>query len=268
MLHLGRLTILASFCAFTGMVLTPRVNAIAEAEIDQSAKQAFVSQIPLDKLPEQVRNKLTYVIGRAQLFEKGKSEAFPCNPEVYRWLLESPDASLFAWKKLGATKAGVTRLENGSFLGTDGHGGEMRWSLIATGPTTRIWYAEGSGRIGPLLPTMTIRAIVALHFEDVKGVDGRKGVKHRLELLAHYDSSAIVNKLTNMSAESTGKKVIQQLEVFFSGMAWYVSEHSAWSRLTMSTWATTPESKTRLQQLIGTLDQADAAIENVIPASK
>ena len=138
MLHLGRLSILASFCAFTGMVMTPNVIALTEAEIDQSARQTFISQIPLDKLPDQLRNKLTYVIGRAQLFEKGKSEAFPCNPEVYRWLLESPDASLFAWKKLGATKAGVTRLENGSFLGTDGNGGEMRWSLIATGPTTRI----------------------------------------------------------------------------------------------------------------------------------
>lgn len=268
MLHLGRLTILASFCAFTGMVMPPRVNAVAEAEVDQSARQAFISQIPMDKLPDQVRGKLTYVIGKAQLFEKGKSEAFPCNPEVYRWLLESPDASLFAWKKLGATKADVTRQENGSFLGTDGNGGQMRWSLIATGPTTRIWYAEGSGRIGPLLPTMTIRAIVVLHFEDVKGTDGRKGVKHRLELLAHYDSSAIVNKLTNMSADSTGKKVMQQLEVFFSGMAWYVSEHSAWSRLTFGTWATTPEAKNRAQQLISKLDQADAAIENVIPTSK
>jgi len=268
MLQLGRLTILASLCAFTGMVITPPVVARAEAEIDQSAKQTFISQIPLDKLPDAMRNKLSYVIQRAQLFERGKSESFPCNPEVYRWLLESPDASLFAWKKLGATKASVTRQENGSFLGTDGSGGELRWSLIATGPTTRIWYAEGSGRIGPLLPTMTIRAIVTLHFEDVKGTDGRQGIKHRVEVLAHYDSTTLVNKLTNMSADSTGKKVIQQLEVFFSGMAWYVSEHSAWSRLALSYWANTPETKARYQQLISKLDQADSATETVIHTSK
>lgn len=268
MLHLGRPFILASLCALTSVVIAQPLNALTEAEIDQFAKQSFIAQLPLERLPDAIRNKVTYVIQRAQLFERGKQEAFPCNPEVYRWLLESPDASLFAWKKLGATKASVSRLENGSFLGSDGAGGEMRWSLIATGQTTRIWYAEGSGRIGPLLPTMTIRAIVTLHFEDVKGTDGRKGIKHRLELLANYDSSILINKLTNLSADSAGKKAIQQLEVFFSGMAWYVSEHASWSRQTLSAWATTSETKQRLQPLISQLDQADANIVNVIPASK
>jgi hypothetical protein len=266
MLHLGKLNILACWCALTCVVVITPVHAHFEPEVDQVAKYSFVTQIPLEKMAEPVKAKLTAVIQKGQLFERGKSESFPCNPEVYRWLLESPDASLFAWQRLGATKASVTRQDNGSFIGSDGAGGEVKWSLVASGPNIRIWYAEGSGRIGPLLPTMTIRAIVALHFEDVKGTDGRTGIKHRLELLAQYDSSILINKLTNMSADTAGKKALQQLEVFFSGMAWYISEHTAWSKLTLTQWAASKEAKDRLQSLLIKLDLADTP--TVIPASK
>lgn len=256
MLHLAKLPPLALLFALAGIGLLTHTSISHSADIDnnQLARQNCIAQIPMEKLTEPVRAKLNYVLKHAQMFERSKTESFPCNPDVYRWLLESPDASLFAWKKLGATKANIARLENGTFLGSDGSGGELRWHLIATGPLSRIWYAEGSGRIGPLLPTMTIRAIVFLNFQDVKGTDGRVGVKHRIELIANYDSNALVNKLTKMSAESTGKKVIQQLEMFFSGMAWYVTEHNDWSRKTFTQWASNPETKTRVQNLLGKLD--------------
>lgn len=261
MLHLVRLPSLAIFCALTALcVATCPVSAIGELDHDVVAKQTCIAQLPLEKLSDPLRTKLTKVLQQAQMFERSKTETFPCNPEIYRWLLDSPDASLFAWRKLGATKATINRLETGAFLGSDGAGGELRWHLIATGPLSRIWYAEGSGRIGPLLPTMTIKAVVFLNFQEVKGTDGRTGIKHRIEFIAHYDSNALVNKLTNMSAETTGKKAAQQLEMFFSGMAWYVSEHAAWSKKTFTQWASTPNDKDRLKQLIGKLEPADDAV--------
>lgn len=245
--------------AFLGMlvVLSTPSFAISEVEADLVARQSCIAQVPIDKLPAPLRAKVTKVITSAQMFERSKYESFPCHPEIYRWLLESPDASLFAWKKLGATKATITRLDNGTFLGTDGTGGELRCQLIAANASTRIWFAEGSGRIGPLLPTMTIRALVFLHFQDVKGVDGRTGIKHRLEVLVHYDSTTLVNKITNMTADSAGKKAVQQLELFFSGMAWYASEHANWCRNTFNQWATTPEEKMRTQVLFQKMAPAE-----------
>lgn len=239
--------------------------AYVEAEEEASARQSCIAQLPLDKLTDPLKAKLTKLIKNAQIFERSKHEAFPCNPEVYRWLLESPDASLYAWQRLGATKASIARLENGTFLGSDGNGSELRWHLVAAGPFSRIWYAEGSGRLGPLLPTMTIRALVFLNFQEVKGTDGRSGVKHRIDVLAQYDSIALVNKITNLSAESTGKKVVQQLELFFSGMAWYVSEHQSWSRTTFNQWATSAEAKQRAQQLYEKLDPVQMT-SSTVPA--
>lgn len=256
MLHLAKHPCCCALLILTGVCLLaqPSHSLGFDPEPDQQSRQKCIAQIPLEKLSEPVRNKINFVLKHAQLFHRSKTEAFPCNPDVYRWLLESPDASLFAWKKLGATKANITRQDNGAFLGTDGAGGELRWHLVATGPLTRIWYAEGSGRIGPLLPTMTIRAIVVLNFQDVKGIDGRNGIKHHIELFANYDSIAIVNKLTSMSADATGKKAVQQLEVFFSGMAWYVSQHSNWSRQTFTQWAGNKEAKARVQTLLEKLE--------------
>ncbi|HMO34510.1 MAG TPA: hypothetical protein PKA06_00570 [Gemmatales bacterium] len=250
--------------AFYGMLvaLVAPASLHGDALSDSLARQNCIAQIPLHQLSDSLRQKVMKVISSAQMYERSKYESFPCHPEIYRWLLESPDASLFAWKKLGATKASITRLENGTFLGSDGNGGQMRCELIAADDTNRIWYAEGSGRIGPLLPTMTIRALIFLHFQDVKGTDGRTGIKHRLQILVHYDSTTLVNKITNMTAESAGKKAVQQLELFFSGMAWYASEHNHWCRNTFQQWATTPETKARTATLLQKL-----SFQEVTPAS-
>src|SRR5689334_18633839 len=76
----------------------------AGADIDQLARQTTAAQVPVDQLAEPLRSQVNRVLQKGQLFERGKPEAFPCKPSVYRWLLDSPDASLNAWKKLGATK--------------------------------------------------------------------------------------------------------------------------------------------------------------------
>jgi hypothetical protein len=65
----------------------------------------------------------------------------------------------------------------------------------------------------------------------------------------------LLTKLTGMSAGAIGKKALQQVELFFSGMAWYASEHSAWTRHTFSRWANSPETKARSQQLLSYLDE-------------
>jgi hypothetical protein len=246
--------------SLVGLCLAGYCPAIAASDnqTDQFARQVSAAQIPLEKIAEPLRSKVALVLKKSQIFERGKSEAFPCNPEVYRWLLESPDASLFGWRKLGATKASILRQPDGSFLGTDGMGGELRWNLIATGPQSRVWYAEGSGRMGPLLPTMTVRAIVLLTFQEVHGTDARVGVKHRLDLFAHYDSTPLITKLTGISADTAGKKALQQIELFFSGMAWYASEHSTWAKTTFSQWANDSEAKTRIQPLMDLLSQGPA----------
>lgn len=249
--------ILTSFLVLTGWLFihTSMAPALSEAEIDQVAKQLCIARIPLEHLADPLRAKVTHCISKAQLFDRSKAESFPCDPDIYRWLLDCPDASLYAWQRLGATKASISKLSDGSFMGTDGMGGELRWRLIGTGQNNRIWFAEGAGRIGPLLPTMTVRALVFLHFQDVKGTDGRSGIKHRIEVLVHYDSNALVNKLTNLSADSAGKKAVQQMELFFSGMAWYVSEHGNWSKKTFSQWAQSEENKSRLKPLLNSLEK-------------
>ncbi len=228
-------------------------------EKDSAARQTSAGQVPVEKLAEPLRGKVNFVLQKGQLFQKGKSEAFPCTPEVYRWFLDSPDAALFAWKKLGATKASIHKQPDGCFLGSDGMGGELRWQQICSGPRSRIWYAEGSGRMGPLLPTMTIRAVVLLTFQEVQGVDGRPGIKHRLELFAHHDTTPLFSRITGLTAEAAGKKAMEQMELFFSGMAWYTSEHVSWSKTTFAQWACTPECQCRLEPLVQVLSKQDAA---------
>src|SRR5437763_5869 len=73
---------------------------------------------------------------------------------------------------------------DGGFLGKDGIGGELRWQTIHSEPGRRIWYAEGFGRAVPLLPALSLRAVVLLRYQEVRGDDGRFGIRHRVEVFA------------------------------------------------------------------------------------
>lgn len=202
-----------------------------EAEFDLDLlRRITASQIPTERLGADLRGRVDEVLKSGQLYTRGPTECFPCQPGVYRWLLDHPQWGVHAWRALGATKIKLEPQADGSFLGSDQQGGELRWRPIVTEAGRRAWYAEGTGRIAPLMPVMSVRAVVLLKFQEVQGEDGRIGIRQRTEVFALYDGRAaeLACKLLGLTAEAAGKKVIEQIGLFFSGMAWYLSENPEW----------------------------------------
>ncbi|HMP03696.1 MAG TPA: hypothetical protein PKD86_15840 [Gemmatales bacterium] len=204
----------------------------ANAEADQELlRQITAAQIPLEGLADELQTKVRDVLRKGQLYTRGPIECFPCQPSVYRLLVDHPEWTIHGWRALGATRLRIERQTDGSCLGSDPLGGELRWRPIVTEHGRRAWYAEGTGRPAPLMPLMTVRAVVLLKFQEVRGEDGRSGIRQRAEVFALYDGKAaeMVCKVLGMSSESVGKKILEQIGLFFSGMAWYMSENPEWS---------------------------------------
>lgn len=214
-------------------------------------RQAALSAIPLDRLNLADRAKVEEVLQGSSLYVRGPVESFPCRPAIYRWLLDYPEWGVHAWRQLGATQIKVERQKDDTFLGQDQSGGELRWRLVHEDSGKRVWYAEGSGRLAPLTPTVTIRAVLLLRYQEVMGEDGRIGIRHRTEVFAQYDpkSATVIQKLLQNSSETLGKKALEQVELFFSGMAWYLTENPEWGQKVMSSRAADAEQKRAYERL-------------------
>lgn len=214
-------------------------------------RRLSAAQVPLEKISEPLRARVDEIISSPTLYVRGPTEAFPCRPAIYRWLLDEPDWNIAGWKALAGTPISIDPQADGSFLGKDNQGGSLRWQCVFREPGRRIWYAEGSGRMAPFLPVMTLKAVLCLRYQEVMGDDGRIGIRHRTEAFAQYDakSAGWFTKMLGLTPEATGKKVLEQVEIFHSGMAYYVSEHPEWAKQVLAGKATSAEDRRKFESL-------------------
>lgn len=198
----------------------------ASAAAAKGPQTAAAAQVPVEQFTEPFRGKVADLLLQPMVYAQGPVEAFPCRPAVYAWFLDHPHAVALAWRTLGAPCASTHKQADGSFYSTDPRGGELRWVGILNEPGRRIWYAEGTGQPAPLLPVVTVRALLILRYQEVQGRDGRVGIRHQAEVFAQvHEPSAWLSKVCGPALDSPTKKLLAQVQFFFAGMARYLCEH-------------------------------------------
>lgn len=260
--------ILAALLVLITLCAAPPAPAWAETMDDATlARKLAAAQVPVDKLDEPFRTKVAEVLRQPSMYARGPVEAFPCRPAVYRWLLENPHWACRAWHALGAKGVSVEKKEDGCFVAGDRRGGELRWDRLVHERGRRIWYAEGTGRPGLLAPPVSMRAVLLLHFDEVRGSDGRIGIRHRAEVFAQFDgkTAALATKLWGTSVESAGKKTLEQLELFFSAMAWYWSENPDWARKILEQPGAGPDEQKQIEAVLRALPPSGKETPNPNP---
>jgi hypothetical protein len=183
--------------------------------------------VPLDSLPEKVRDRARLVLERPTLAVQGPVEVFCCDPETYAWLLDRPDQAVKLWRGLGAKCADIQDRGNGRMGYRDELGSDVHWDTVLSGPMQRVWYAEGVVKPAVLLPAAQVQAILVLDF--VAGFDGagRPAVKHQMHLVLHTDSHAVAlaTRFLGASAPRVAEQYVGQIETFFGALAWYLDQH-------------------------------------------
>jgi hypothetical protein len=183
--------------------------------------------VPLDRVPAAVRDRVRRVVEQPTLFARGPAEEFGGSPEVYHWFLDHPDRVAVAWRRLGAPCMEIGDRGNGKFGWVDGQGSDLAWETVYSSPQMRIWYAEGSARPGSLLPLVPVRAVVVLRHRDGADRLGRTLIRHQAEVFLQTDSktASLITRLIGPAAPRLVEQGAAQLELFFSGLAWYLDRH-------------------------------------------
>src|SRR5262245_254477 len=109
-------------------------------------------RVPLEALPAGLREGAQQVVERVTLSARGPAETFPCQPAMYRWLLDHPVEAGRLWRQLGAKVSEVEERGPGRFGWRDGKGSDVWWTVALRSPALVVLYAEGKMKPGRLPP--------------------------------------------------------------------------------------------------------------------
>ncbi|HEY7329913.1 MAG TPA: hypothetical protein VH592_19920 [Gemmataceae bacterium] len=203
-------------------------QTMSDAPKTSIVQQGFIpAPVPLDELPPSLRERVRVVLEHPTLSSRGPLEAFRCRPSMYYWLLDHPDVAMRLWRSLGAKCTEIQARGDGSFAWKDTQNGEVYWQTIVRNGRQRIWYAEGRVKAGPMLPAVSIRAVVMLNHQEGSDSKGKPAVRHQMDMILHTDSRAVnlAARLFGASAPRMAEEYVGQMEMFFGALAWYLSEH-------------------------------------------
>ncbi|HEY1380149.1 MAG TPA: hypothetical protein VGF55_25325 [Gemmataceae bacterium] len=209
----------------------PPTVAPAEYAVTQPRMRLFaptrprLAPVPLDVLPANLRDPIARVVRDPTLSAHGPAEEFVAGP--YDWLLDHPDRVATAWRRLGVPCVGITNKGDGRFLWSDGEGSDIAWVTAYSGPSMRIWYAEGQAKASTSLPVVPVRAVAVLRHTRRSDASGQVLVTHEVDVYLQTDSraAALVTRLLGPAAPRMAEQGASQLLMFFSAMAKYLDEH-------------------------------------------
>jgi hypothetical protein len=200
--------------------------ACAEPWAEKAKAASLPLPVPLDQMPAQTRDALSKVMKDPTLSAVSPVEEFVAHADMYEWLLDHPDRTAGAWRKLGVAAVEIKPLKDGRFCWKDENGSELVWQTVAQGPNGRVWYAEGKVKPGPLMPSVPVKAVAVLNHSDTPRTAGDSVIKQQIEVFLHTDSktAATVTKMLGDSAPRMAQQGSEQLLMFFSGIAKYARD--------------------------------------------
>jgi hypothetical protein len=183
--------------------------------------------LPLDQIDERHRDLVRQVLEKTTLSGRGPVETFYARAEQYEWFLDHPDRAVVAWRRLGAKCVSINPRSDGKFGWADENGSELTWETLLKRPGLRIWFAEGKVRPGPLLPMVPVKAVVVLRHTDSRAPDGAAVMHHQCDIFIHTDSktAAMMTRMLGPTAHRVAEQGLGQLQLFFSGISWYLERH-------------------------------------------
>jgi hypothetical protein len=186
-----------------------------------------IPQVPYQELSVAMQDKVRRVIAQPTLSANGPVQNFSANPLVYAWLLDHPDRVVTMWRRLGARCLEITDRGDGWFGWSDHDGSDVRWQTALARDGLRVWYAEGASRPLAWLPTIPFRAVVILRSATVKDNLRADHLRQEATLYVQTDSKAamLLARMLGPSAPRMAEQCMTQLEIFFSGIAWYLERY-------------------------------------------
>jgi hypothetical protein len=181
----------------------------------------------LDAVAPAYRDAVAHVVRQPTLSAKAADDEFTAHVKVYDWLLEHPDRTSLAWRRMSVPCVEITDLGDGRFHWSDPNGSELTWRTVGRFTDGLIWYATGKVKPGTLLPTVPVKAVAVLHVPREKRDEKAATFQPVVQVYLQTDSRAAnaVLRMIGPAAPRLAEEGAEQLLLFFSGPARHLYRH-------------------------------------------
>jgi hypothetical protein len=215
------------------ILLAATSTFVHATERQTPTRSAKVEPLRLDfnAIATTLRDKVRSVVEKPSLSAKGPSETFNTHSHVYRWLLDHPDKTIHLWRTIGATVAEIETRPDGYHF-SDESGTQVHWQTVLAQPGIHVWFAEGKVKPSVVLPLTSFRAVGVMQYKDGPDTKGLPAVRHQVHFFVQCDSraAALVLRLFGASAPKVAEQHLEQLQLFYGGMAWHLYQDEARAR--------------------------------------
>jgi hypothetical protein len=207
-----------------GLTAAGGLRAGDRAAVSISPFAVSAPRLPVEALPDGMREKVQTVLEKPTLSSRSIPETFNTDHTTYRYLLENPDHAVRLWKQLGAKVTEMEHRGNGLYVWQDGQGSEVTWQVIHRGPGLHVWYAEGKVKPTLLLAAQPFKAVAMMQYTEGLDVQGLPAVRHQVHFHLRCEGRAITlaARVLGASAPHLAEQYLGQLQMFYGGLAWYL----------------------------------------------
>jgi hypothetical protein len=121
----------------------------ARATTSRAAREEAQRAIPFDQLDDETRRTVLGVVTDASIFRRLPTQVVRCDPALYQFMVDHPDAVVDLWRVLGISAMSLERIGPDSFRVDDGQGTTGDMHFVYRLPEARLVFAEGTYE-GPL----------------------------------------------------------------------------------------------------------------------
>jgi len=179
--------IVVSFCVAS----VTAEEQLTEGSSNKKFRKQTVQSIPLQKLNQQTRDKISGVLNKPSIYRRLPVTAISADPDHFRFLVRHPEVIVKIWQLMGVTQMETKRTGPYTVKTNDGAGTISSLELVYGTENLHIFYGTGTYE-GPVLKRkLTGDCVLVLRSESQVGVDGKPVQTSQLDVFLRVRNATI-----------------------------------------------------------------------------
>ncbi len=193
-LLLVTLLIVCTIVALSGRAVA--ANKAHEASTSVEARRAAISAIPFAKIDSRYRQPMKQVIDDCTLYRRLPTQVVDCDPAMFTFMAQNPDALVEIWKQLGITRVSVERIDESSFRLADGMGTTGKLFIVEetceeNAQNRIVMFGEGAYEGKPFTRPVHAQSVLLLRSGSMVETNGRTYVAAQLDTFLRIDRTSL-----------------------------------------------------------------------------
>lgn len=168
-----------------------RSTTSSKATTSRVAKQNAIRSIPLERLDDKDREKVSALINGSHIFRRMPIYVGPCDPQLYLFLVRHPDVVVGIWEELGITQLRMNQVGPLKYQTRESNGTVGTSEFIYRDNGTHLIWVEGVFDNPLLRKPVRGTSLLILRTGYVDKADGQSYITSRLDTFTHIDNLGI-----------------------------------------------------------------------------